>query len=463
MTIEPYGSAARESAENMKRLEWLFHIFAFAVQCNALVPLLSRISGNFSDLGASNPANTLSMAVVLSVVSVLILRRHRALTQFASGMWPVLALVALALLSMTWSAYPDVTIRRAGSLATATLWAWYLVARYDLKDVVLLICQAAGLLALLSLAVGAASPGLGQAPDGWIGVFSTKNELGSIMALASVTYIYVLAARRPQFTNLLLFGAALVLSLGLLYLSQSRSAWVATMVGAMICIAIRMTYRRVGFGIIVWATILLLIVPALALVSGQLGMLAAMLGKDSTLTGRVELWMILPDYIAQAPWFGHGYAAFWVLDSVNVFQIWTTVGWEPPHAHNGWLDVMLGLGAAGLVLMGTQILMILANGIRSVVRGDKVESQYILIITFVILTSNITESAFFGPGSQWVLLVISSAGLAKINMKWRSENAVNAPRFAQGPRFVHDMHQRAPTPPSRIGWPSYTTRQPTER
>src|ERR1700688_1145058 len=99
-------------------------------------------------------------------------------------MWPILALVLLALVSASWSDYPSVTIRRAGTLTTGTLWAWYVTARYDLKDIILVVKQSLGILALSSLAIALAAPGLGQDADGWPGVFSTKNELGFIMAIA---------------------------------------------------------------------------------------------------------------------------------------------------------------------------------------------------------------------------------------------------------------------------------------
>jgi exopolysaccharide production protein ExoQ len=442
----------------MKRLEWLFHILVFAVQCNALLPLLARSGGSSADLGDSNPANTLAMAMTLGVVVLLVLRNPHALTEFASGMWPVLLLVALALLSTLWSDYPSVTIRRAGSLATAALWAWYLVARYDLDDVVLLVRQAIGILALFSLALGAV-PGLGRASDGWLGAFSTKNDLGIVTALGSATFIYALIARRPRPLSLLFSATALMLCIGLLYLSQSRTSWLAAMLGAVICVAIRATYKRVGFGVIVWSTLLLLIVPAIVIASDQLGTIATMLGKDSTLTGRADLWLMLPTYIAQAPWLGHGYAAFWVKESVNVFQIWTTVGWEPPHAHDGWLDILLDLGIAGFLLTATQVIMILVNGVRAVVRGEQPDSQYILVITFVILIINLAESALVRPGAPWVLLVIGAAGLAKMEMKHRAVvEMVKPPR-------IYGVPKRPATPRRRrMGWPTQAPRpEPTHR
>jgi exopolysaccharide production protein ExoQ len=426
----------------MKRAERVFHILAVALQCNGFLPLLSRSSGDFADLGAASLPGTVASAGMLSIVLFLTLRHGRAMKRYAPGMWPILALVLLAFVSVSWSDYPSVTIRRAGTLMTGTLWAWYVTARYDLKDVILIVKQSLGILALASLALGIAVPGLGQGGDGWPGVFSTKNDLGFIMAIAAVTFVYTLVAQRPPLMTRVFSASALLLCLGLLYLSQSRTAWLVALLGAVMCLAIRMTYRRVGVGIIVWATILLLLAPAVVLVTDQLGTITTMLGKDSTLTGRVDLWMILPSYIAQRPWFGHGLGAFWVQDSVNVFQIWTTVGWEPPHAHNGWLDILLELGIAGLLLIVLQVVLILVNGIRAVVEGSEPDAQYVLVTTFVVLTLNLAESALVRPGATWILLGIAATALSKIAKRRQTETR---------PRFARRSQRRSPLAPSRLG------------
>jgi exopolysaccharide production protein ExoQ len=425
-----------------RRVEWLFHILAFALQCNALVPLLSRSGGDTTDLGTANPANSIAMAFVLSIVLFLMGRHAQAVKRYAPGMWPILALVLLALVSVSWSDYPSVTIRRAGSLATATLWAWYVTARYDLKDVISIVRQSLGILAVSSMAIGLAAPGLGRGVDGWLGVFSTKNDLGGMMAIGTVTFVYTLVAQRPQLMTRVLCASALLLCLGLLYLSQSRTSWLAAVLGSVICLAIRMTYKRVGVAIIVWTTILLLLGPAVVLATDQLGTLATMLGKDSTLTGRLDLWMILPSYIAERPWFGHGLGAFWVQDSVNVFQIWAIVGWEPPHAHNGWLDILLDLGIAGLLLIALQVFLILGNGIRAVVEGSEPDAQYVLVMTFVVLTHNLAESSLVRPGASWVLLGIAATALSKIAKRRQRETR---------PRFARRSQRRAPLAPSRLG------------
>ena len=40
------------------------------------------------------------------------------------------------------------------------------------------------------------------------------------------------------------------------------------------------------------------------IVTNQLGTIAPLVGRDAQLTGRVDLWLILPSYIAARPWLG---------------------------------------------------------------------------------------------------------------------------------------------------------------
>jgi exopolysaccharide production protein ExoQ len=423
----------------MKRVEWLFHLLAFSLQCGAIVPLLLRTSVDANQLGAANPTNTIATGFVLLVVLAQMLRHGRPALRYAPGMWPVLSLVILALVSTGWSDHPDITIRRAGSLVTATLWAWYVTSRYDLKDVISIVRQSIGLLAVASLAIGILAPSMGRndpsglGPDGWPGVFATKNNLGTIMAFGVATYFYALITPRQKLFSYLFFSAGILLCVGMLYLSQSRTSWLIGLLSPVLCILIALTHKRVGAAIIIWTGVVLLLAPAVVIASDQLGTIALMLGRDSSLTGRVDLWLILPSYIEQRLWLGYGFAAFWVQDSANVIQIWSTVGWEPPHAHNGWLDLMLELGVAGLVLLAAQIVMIFTNGIRAVIDGREPDAQYVLLTTFLTIIYNLDESSLVRPDALWVMLVIAAATLARIGRQRRD---------AAAPRFVGRFQRR---------------------
>jgi len=176
----------------MKRFEWVFNVTAFMLQCGAIVPMMLRTGNDSPDLGASNPLNTISTASVLAVTLLLLLRHGRVAFRCLPRMWPIVALTLLALCSISWSDYPDITLRRSVSLLTAALWAWYVTARYDLKDVVAIARQATGLMAVASLVIAVAAPAIGgedpAGPEGLRGIFSTKNDLGMVMAIGTITY-----------------------------------------------------------------------------------------------------------------------------------------------------------------------------------------------------------------------------------------------------------------------------------
>ncbi len=113
---------------------------------------------------------------------------------------------------------------------------------------------------------------------------------------------------------------------------------------------------------------------------------------------------------------------------------------HPPHAHDGWLDLLLELGTVGLALFSLQILLIVVNGIRAVVDGTEPDSQYLLVITFILLFYNISESNLVRPGEIWALLVIAATALARI-AKLRQPAA----------RRRFGFQQRAPASSASVG------------
>jgi exopolysaccharide production protein ExoQ len=61
------------------------------------------------------------------------------------------------------------------------------------------------------------------------------------------------------------------------------------------------------------------------------------------------------EYIGQRPLLGWGYSAFFQIDNPDAVTLWTRLRWNPPNTHNGLLEVLLDLGAAGLLLIAAQI------------------------------------------------------------------------------------------------------------
>lgn len=66
------------------------------------------------------------------------------------------------------------------------------------------------------------------------------------------------------------------------------------------------------------------------------------LGRDSTLTGRTRVWKQLIPVAMKKPILGYGFDSFWTTTTRDEFDI--------SGAHNGYLDMILGLGFFGLLL-----------------------------------------------------------------------------------------------------------------
>jgi exopolysaccharide production protein ExoQ len=75
-----------------------------------------------------------------------------------------------------------------------------------------------------------------------------------------------------------------------------------------------------------------------------------MVGKDPHLSKRTDLWELSLAAVRRNPALGYGFVAFWNEESQPAARIREELSWEVPHAHNGYIEVALGLGMVGLVL-----------------------------------------------------------------------------------------------------------------
>jgi O-antigen ligase len=144
-------------------------------------------------------------------------------------------------------------------------------------------------------------------------------------------------------------------------------------------------------------------------IASNLEAVTEFLGKDPMLTGRVPLWVLSAVMALRRPWFGYGFDAFWLPDEPYVQKIWQLLRWQPPHAHNGILELWLELGVVGVGLY----LLVFAYYVIKAVRfmhgnSDPVGAWPLMFLTFLFL-ANLTESAFLGANSIYFVLYVSVA------------------------------------------------------
>jgi exopolysaccharide production protein ExoQ len=111
--------------------------------------------------------------------------------------------------------------------------------------------------------------------------------------------------------------------------------------------------------------------------------------NTASLTGRIPLWEVLQPYIADHPWLGVGFAAFWSPE--NVYLIEQLVGFTVVSAHNGYLEELLNTGAVGLVLLLSFYFCALVVVVRKARRGDPFGWLAFLFVLYYLLL-NLTNA-----------------------------------------------------------------------
>jgi O-antigen ligase len=425
--------------------EKVFHLVTMITQFGAIVPLFLYLSGNAdadTEVGESAPINTVMMAIILIVSLVLAFRYRDNILRAVPGMTPVLCFLALAIASAMWSDYPGITLRRSGTAITTAMWGAYLASRFSMRDIVILIAESIGIIAVCSLIAATLFPDFGVNEvltsdpggiPGWKGMVSDKNSLGIVMATGTVTMLYLVISPGLSRRQKRLWLAGMLLCGSLLYLSQSRTSWVAAMAGVGTCFVARAMYRRPAVGIVILAWVLLLALPALLFVMRDLSVLTSLLGKDSTLSGRVDLWNIVLPYGHERPWLGYGYGAFWIEDSPRTQEIWRALNsYHPPHAHNGWIETYLELGLVGCFVVAVQLMQMLGNATRASNLGRDIDAPYMVLVVVMMLIFNMVEADLIrAPALFWPFLIIGPVAMTKV-MRQKPRDALAGPDIRSG-------------------------------
>ena len=347
-----------------------------------------------------------SQLLINGLILVLVLRHApRLLVE-----WPSLHFAAafsgLAVLSAAWSQDPILSARRALPFALAMLFGLYLATRYPLQQQLLLFERAFLLLAIGSAVLALGFPALGlDASTGhagnWQGVFTQKNACGRAMVFATATIFAQGRINRRR-------AASFAIFLVVLARSGSRGAWVIEA----LLLTLVLTYtllskfdvqprRWLGGAALVTG------LAAAVLLKVYFAPLARLLGRDPTLTGRTEIWAQVWLAILKRPWLGYGFSAFWRGTRGASFEVVVALKFILFHAHNGFLEIWLELGVAGLLLFMLSYLrgwqQLLPQLWRAQEGGFR-PGLWPLCMLFLIAAYNIDENTLLSfNGLFWVL------------------------------------------------------------
>jgi exopolysaccharide production protein ExoQ len=420
----------------------LFHRYSKLGYCGAILFLIFCAQPALTNLTSYdvNPKNDvvefLFQSVAYGAISLLIRANWgTVLKQFFSRRMALIVLItALAFASAEWSDVPGMTIRRSFLLLVTELIAVYFSMSLTPRQQLRLVSTTLLILLVISLIVIIMDPTYGTMPrtmdpkltGNWRGVFPHKNTLGRYASLSIIIFVLNwMEERRVKwlFAILLavfmLFGsksmtsiavtAAVLVSLPMFRLLRSRSFYAAVaVIGAVFAVAIRYVFQNF------YAVV-------------------DMMGRDITLSGRLQLWVAgVAVGFNRNPWLEYGWADFWRGYDGPSATVWRFAHWQAPNIHNGFLELWLALGFLGLICFGTCHILTTSRAIRLQRTDRSSEALWPLAFLVYFTLQNLTESIGVNQNSLvWILYVMVVYQVYEVVAKRRADVLSNWASTAQ--------------------------------
>lgn len=337
---------------------------------------------------------------------------------------PLLLLVVFALVSLSWSPVPAVSMKRLAQIVGILL-IGLLVARQMAEGRGLLtqITWPAAFFLCVGLVFAIGMPSAGFDEDRALRAFTShKNTWGQFSLIAALAFSLAFVIQRQyRWIYLVLLGIAIVS----LFASRSSTSILAFVLLAGILL-IWLALNRWGVlgkvFVIVAVCIIALVIHAYVVITANSPIeylteqIFSATGKSSTLSGRVYLWNLLFSEIARHPWLGIGYGGFWTGIEGASGMVIRQLNWGPPtQSHSGYIDVVNELGFVGLTLLTLLLIAQLRNLIRLYRVGQREISLFHSAILFCAIVINYAETSFLRTTHLWWILLCVS--IIEVNVR----------------------------------------------
>jgi O-antigen ligase len=387
------------------------------------------------------------MQMALPFLCLAIAYMHRGSCLSISLIIPIVLYPLICITSTIWSVNPYYTFKYSLLLLIYIFAIAAICHILDIEVICKIIVKILIFLILASVVMAVVLPKYGTHPLGdsiesihaglWRGVFSHKNILGASASTGLFVFLFFPRLMDVSFGFRLI---CIVAAIACLSFSQSAGSWLSFCVMVLYYFMIK-TIRVSGIllVLVLFGMCVLAFLAYFYLISDLL----AVVGRDATFTGRTGIWAVVLDAIWQEPILGSGYFA--ATNDLIRPLLTSLVGPAAVDPHNGYLDVMLGTGIVGLVILLVCILVGIIGGITEAKSSAVAERE-----SFILLTSFPISSLFFaffevmGFGVQNTLGALTFLSLTAIPLYSRRHRyPLGVNRFAKMPD-----RQRAPIPSS---------------
>jgi exopolysaccharide production protein ExoQ len=363
-----------------------------------------------------SPIDRLIYAALVAAGAMVLYRRRKLVGNILRQNWPLLLFVLYCLISVTWSDFPGVALKRwIKSLGDYIVVLIILTEQNRSRAIKRVFARVGFVLLPISILLIKYYPAWGRAYashwDGtqfYVGVGDTKNMLGmTCMVFGFAAFWHVLHmgkdARQRRRRAYLVHGSTVAMAIWLLHISNSKTSLMCFVAAASVISLhrfLKFARNKIILHVLV-STVVFGIVSVLFLGVGA-GLLQS-IGRDSTLTGRTDIWRAVLA-VPIDPIVGTGFESFWLGDRLN--QIWANPElFRINEAHNGYLEVYLNFGFVGVILIAILLIAAYRNVVRSI-RRDPELGRLRLGFFIMAVTYNFTEAAIRSTDLVWIAFLI---------------------------------------------------------
>jgi O-antigen ligase len=382
------------------------------------------------DVGAitadGSPIDGVFFGILLFGALGVLAQRGKKVLNVLGASGPILLYFAFCLLSAVWSDFHDVAAKRwfkaVGDLAMVLI---VLTDRDPRAALSRLYSRTAFVLAPLSLLCIKYFPNLGRSYDPWTGRQMLTGLTGDKNALGVITFVLLVGAlwqvlallpkqnaERSRKRKLIAQGIVLAIGVFDLILANSVTSLVSFALAAVLLVA--MNHRLMRRHPAAVHVLVLLIATAVGFVflAGGKASAAHALGRDSSFSGRTEIWQnVIP--LAPNALIGAGFESFWLNPAVHE-KLWAAMPGLPLNeAHDGYIEVYLELGLMGIALIGYMLFEGYRRSMRAYRRDPKLGA---LLVAYVVSAAmySLTEAGFRMMNPIWLFLLLSVSASGSI-------------------------------------------------
>jgi len=379
----------------------------------------NELTSTFGLLGGAQAGTqdyTAISILLFAIVPVVLFPKIKPVIELCRRDRVFAALAVWTVLSCFWSQFPMVSLEWAPVAVLDIVFAFYLYRRFTPGQQMRLLLLLGWLCLLLSIALSLFFPQYGIDHTGttgaWRGMYPQKNMCSMTTAFLMLGALY---APATSFLFKVSRVAYVCLSVFLIIMTQSATGKIT-----LVCLLAYFVATRLASGLrsreravaLAMGTMIALALVGIG-ISEREGILL-LLGKDSTLTSRTEIWKAIIPSIMKHPILGYGIKAFWRGYQGESANVSLAAHWAVPSAHNALLEVWLGLGAVGVALVAYSMVRAIRDAFVCLRAGKSPYLAWCACIIFLTVVTSVDEAELAIPYSLlWILYILACLGLSE--------------------------------------------------